>query len=197
MVWNYAGKSNLIKTSSVPVILLTAKIGEEFQLEGLNTGADDYITKPFNMDILKMRIEKFIEGSLNQRLQFKGNMEIEPGRIAITCLDQQFIEKAIAIVEENLTNVEFSVEYLADKLCMSRGYLYRRILKITGKSPLEFIRVIKMKRAQQLLAESQLQVSEVAYKLGYSSPKTFTKHFKMVFNVSPSEYIRRWKIKNN
>ena len=185
------------KTSSVPVILLTAKIGEEFQLEGLNTGADDYITKPFNMDILKMRIEKFIEGSLNQRLQFKGNMEIEPGRIAITCLDQQFIEKAIAIVEENLTNVEFSVEYLADKLCMSRGYLYRRILKITGKSPLEFIRVIKMKRAQQLLAESQLQVSEVAYKLGYNSPKTFTKHFKMVFNVSPSEYIRRWKIKDN
>ena len=180
------------RTSQIPVLLLTAKTGEEFHLEGLSYGADDYLTKPFNMDILRMRIRKFIEDRPALR-QNDGKVDIETSRLSVTPLDQQFIDKAVKYVEDNLANPDFSVNDLADGLHISRGYLYRKISKITGKTAIEFIRVIRMKQAQQLLAESQMQVAEVAYKLGYNSPKTLTKHFRQVFGVSPSEYIRSWK----
>lgn len=106
------------------------------------------------------------------------------------------MEKAIQIVENNINNAEFSVEELAAQLNISRGYLYKKMVKITGKTSLEFIKVIRMKRAQQLLAESQLQIAEIAYKLGYNSPKIFTRHFKEEFKMSPSEFIRSQKEKN-
>lgn len=180
-----------IYISHIPIILLTAKASEEYQLEGLNMGADDYITKPFNMEVLKLRISKFIESSLKKHELFEQQIKIEPSHITITSLDQQFVEKAIQIVEDNINNAEFSVEELAVQLNISRGYLYKKMVKITGKTSLEFIRIIRMKRAQQLLAESQLQIAEIAYKLGYNSPKIFTKHFKEEFNMSPSEFMRR------
>jgi signal transduction histidine kinase/ligand-binding sensor domain-containing protein/DNA-binding response OmpR family regulator len=180
---------NDIYTSHIPIILLTAKASEEYQLEGLNMGADDYITKPFNMEVLKLRISKFIESNLKKHKLFDEQIKIEPSRITITPLDQQFVEKAILIVEENIHNAEFSVEELATQLNISRGYLYKKMVKITGKTSLEFIRIIRMKRAQQLLTESQLQIAEIAYKLGYNSPKIFTKHFKKEFRMNPSEFV--------
>lgn len=186
---------NDLATSHIPVILLTAKAGEEFQLEGLSHGADDYITKPFHMDILKMRINKFIENSIGNHQMFQEQVHIEPSKITITPLDTQFVKKSIKIVEDNLSNADFTVEDLAAQLYLSRGYLYRKLLKITGKSPLEFIRIIRMKRAQQLLSESQMQVAEVAYQLGYVLPKTFTKHFKQEFGITPSQYLQ--SIKND
>lgn len=182
---------NDILTSHIPVILLTARASEEYQLEGLNNGADDYITKPFNMEILKLRISKLIERSLKKHELFDEQLKIEPSHIAITPLDRQFVEKAIQIVEDNINNADFSVEELAEKLNISRGYLYKKIVKLTGKNALEFIRLIRMKRAQQLLTESQLQIAEIAYKLGYNSPKVFTKHFKEKFGMTPSEFIRQ------
>ena len=145
------------------------------------------------MDILRNRIEKLIENREEQHERFVGEVPVEPSRIAITPLDRQFIEKAIALVEDNLSNADFSVEELASGLNISRGYLYRKITKLTGKTAIEFIRTIRMKRAQQLLAESQLQIAEVAYRLGYRSPKVFSKHFKSVFGVNPSEFVRSWK----
>lgn len=172
------------RTAQIPVILLTAKSADEFQLEGLRQGADDYITKPFNMEILLSRIQKLIE---------KKKSAVGPSRIEVTSLDQQFIEKAVSLVEDNLSNADFSVEELAAQLGISRGYLYRKLSQITGKSAIEFIRTIRMKRAQQLLVESQLQIAEVAYRMGYHSPKIFSKHFKSVFGVLPSEYVRSWK----
>ena len=117
----------------------------------------------------------------------------EPTRVDVMPLDQQFVKKAVRVVEEHMSNADFSVEDLAASMNISRGYLYRKITAITGKSAIEFIRTIRMKRAQQLLAESQLQIAEVAYQLGYHSPKTFAKHFRQVFGMSPSEYIRSWK----
>lgn len=184
-----------INISHIPIILLTAKASEEYQLEGLNMGADDYITKPFNMEVLKLRISKFIESSLKKHELFDQQIKIEPSHITITSLDQQFVEKAIQIVENNINNADFSVEELAAQLNISRGYLYKKMVKITGKTSLEFIKVIRMKRAQQLLAESQLQIAEIAYKLGYNSPKIFTRHFKEEFKMSPSEFIRSQKEK--
>lgn len=180
-----------IRYSHIPIILLTAKASEEHQLEGLETGADDYITKPFNMEVLKLRICKMIEMNIKRQEIFNQEIKIEPSRITITPLDQQLIEKAIAIVEDNINETEFSVEELASSLNISRSYFYKKMIKITGKKPIEFIRTIRMKRAQQLLTESQMQISEIAYILGYNSPKVFSKHFKDEFNISPSEFIRQ------
>ena len=180
-----------IRYSHIPIILLTAKASEEHQLEGLETGADDYITKPFNMEVLKLRICKMIEMNIKRQEIFNQEIKIEPSRITITSLDQQLIEKAIAIVEDNINETEFSVEELASSLNISRSYFYKKMIKITGKKPIEFIKTIRMNRAQQLLTESQMQISEIAYILGYNSPKVFSKHFKDEFNISPSEFIRQ------
>ena len=182
---------NDIRYSHIPIILLTAKASEEHQLEGLSVGADDYITKPFNMEVLKLRINKIIEMNVKRQEIFNQEIKIEPSRITITPLDQQLVEKAIQIVEDNISETEFSVEELASSLNISRSYFYKKMIKITGKKPIEFIRTIRMKRAQQLLTESQMQVSEIAYTLGYNSPKVFSKHFKEEFNISPSEFIRQ------
>jgi len=181
---------NDIRYSHIPVILLTAKASEEHQLEGLNTGADDYITKPFNMELLKLRIKKIIEMNARRQELFNQQIKIEPSRITITPLDQQLVEKAIQIVEDNMDESEFSVEELAGSLNISRSYFYKKMIKITGKTPIEFIRTIRMKRAQQLLSESQMQVAEIAYMLGYNSPKVFSKHFKEEFHISPSEFMK-------
>ena len=182
---------NDIRYSHIPIILLTAKASEEHQLEGLSVGADDYITKPFNMEVLKLRINKIIEMNVKRQEIFNQEIKIEPSRITITPLDQQLVEKTIQIVEGNISETEFSVEELASNLNMSRSYFYKKMIKITGKKPIEFIRTIRMKRAQQLLAESQMQISEIAYTLGYNSPKVFSKHFKEEFDISPSEFIRQ------
>lgn len=182
-----------ISTSHIPVILLTARVGDDYQVEGLTHGADDYITKPFSMEILKLRVKKMLENHLKRQEQFDREVKIEPSKITITPLDQQFIQKAVQVVEENFENPDFSVEMLAEQLNLSRGHLYKKLSKITGKNPIDFIRIIRMKRAQQLLQESQLQISEIAYKLGYNSPKLFTKHFKESFNMTPTEYAAKWK----
>ena len=174
-----------------PIIMLTAKSEDMDKINGLTIGADDYITKPFNMEVLKLRINKIIEMNVKRQEIFNQEIKIEPSRITITPLDRQLVEKAIQIVEDNISETEFSVEELASSLNISRSYFYKKMIKITGKKPIEFIRTIRMKRAQQLLTESQMQVSEIAYTLGYNSPKVFSKHFKDEFNISPSEFIRQ------
>ena len=175
----------------LPIIMITAKSSELDTVRGLDCGADDYITKPFNMEVLKLRINKIIEMNVKRQEIFNQEIKIEPSRITITPLDRQLVEKAIQIVEDNISETEFSVEELASSLNISRSYFYKKMIKITGKKPIEFIRTIRMKRAQQLLTESQMQVSEIAYTLGYNSPKVFSKHFKDEFNISPSEFIRQ------
>lgn len=182
-----------IRFSHIPIILLTAKVGEQYQIEGLGHGADDYIAKPFSMEVLKIRIGKIISESIARRGLFNNEMKIEPSRITITPLDKQFIQKAISSVEANISDPDYSVEKLASDLNISRGYLYKKLMMITGKIPLSFIKEIKMKRALQWLLESQLQVAEIAYKMGYSSPRIFTKHFKEVYGMTPTEYMKRHK----
>jgi signal transduction histidine kinase/DNA-binding response OmpR family regulator len=188
---------NRIKTnillSHIPVILLTARTAEESQMEGLELGADDYITKPFNFNILKLRVRKFIEWSEKCHIAFSQKMDISPSEITITSLDQQLIEKAIKVVEENISDVEFSVETLGYAVGMSRSHLYKKLMNITGKGPAEFIRTVRLKRGRQLLEKSQLQIAEIAYAVGFNSPKIFTKNFRVEFGISPSEYLRSLK----
>lgn len=173
-------------TAHIPVILLTARQAEESKLEGLQTGADDYVTKPFNMEILALRIRKLIEW---KRYSCEGKkLDPAPSNIVITSLDEKLIEKAIKYVEDNISKSELSVEELSRELGMSRVHLYKKLLQITGKTPIEFIRVIRLKRAAQLLRESQLHVSEVAFEVGFNNPKYFSRYFKEEFGVLPSVY---------
>ena len=175
------------RTAHIPVILLTARQNTEAKLEGLQTGADDYVTKPFNMTILVLRIRKLIELSRYHRVT-QGMIDTAPSEIVITSLDEKLIEKAIKYVEDNMSRTELSVEELSRELGMSRVHLYKKLLQITGKTPIEFIRVIRLKRAAQLLRESQLHVSEVAFEVGFNNPKYFSRYFKDEFGVLPSVY---------
>ncbi len=178
-----------IRFSHIPVILLTARAADEHVLSGLKEGADDYITKPFNLEILLLRIEKLLEWGKNNHQKFK-TIEVEPNEITISSLDEQLIDKAIKFVEENIDNTEFSVEDLSSAVGMTRGHLYKKLMMITGKSPIEFIRTIRIKRGKQLLEKSQLSVSEIAYNIGLS-PKQFAKYFKDVYGELPSIYKKR------
>ncbi len=179
---------NDIRTSHIPLILLTARTAEEQKIEGLSDGADDYITKPFNFEILMLRIRRLIEQGEKKREQFRQQIEPNPSDITITSLDEKLIAKAIRYVEENISRSELSVEEMSRELGMSRVHLYKKLLTITGKSPIEFIRVIRLKRAAQLLRESQMNVSEIAYEVGFNNPKYFSKYFKEEFGKLPSEY---------
>jgi signal transduction histidine kinase/ligand-binding sensor domain-containing protein/DNA-binding response OmpR family regulator len=176
------------RTSHIPVILLTSKNSEEQKMEGLNAGADDYIIKPFIFDILEIRIRKLIDQRDSLRKLFQKQIEIKPGDISVTSLDEKLIGKAMEVVEKNISNPDFSVEELSRELGMSRVHLYKKLLSLTGKTPIEFIRTMRLKRAAQLLEKSQMNVSEIAYQTGFNNPKYFAKYFKAEFNVLPSSY---------
>lgn len=176
-------------TENIPFVLLTAKQSVENKVEGLTIGADDYVTKPFNMEVLILRMRKLIDLSGKNRLRTK--IDPEPSEIAITSLDEKLVENAIKYVEANIARSDLSVEELSHELGMSRVHLYKKLLQITGKTPIEFIRVIRLKRAAQMLRESQQNVSEIAYQLGFNNPKYFSKYFKDEFGVLPSVYQER------
>ena len=174
------------RTGDIPVIVLTAKQRMEDQVDSLRTGADDYVTKPFNIEILTLRMLKLVD--LSHKTQRAGLIDPEPSKIEITSLDEKLVKNAIKYVEDNISRSDLSVEELARSMGMSRVHLYKQLLRITGKTPIEFIRVIRLKRAAQMLRESQLNVSEIAYRLGFNNPKYFTKYFRDYFGMLPSVY---------
>ena len=174
------------RTAGIPFILLTAKQAVEDKVEGLTIGADDYVTKPFNVEVLVLRMRKLID--LSRKNKSRTHIEPEPSEIVITSLDEQLVAKAIKYVEDNISHPDLSVEILSRELGMSRVQLYKKLLQITGKTPTEFIRIIRLKRAMQFLRESQLNVSEIAYNVGFNNPKYFTKYFKEEFGVLPSVF---------
>lgn len=178
------------RTSHIPFVMLTARTAEEQKIEGYSCGANDYVTKPFNFEILQSRIKNLItqrealQKSLNKRI------DVKTADVQITSLDEKLIKKAIKIVEENIGEPDFSVEKFSRELGMSRVHLYKKLLALTGKSPIEFIRHIRLQRAAQLLEKSQLSVSEIAYQVGFNNPKYFSKYFKDQFKILPSAYSR-------
>ncbi len=182
-----------INLSHIPIILLTARTTEENQLEGLQLGADDYVMKPFNMDVLTLRIAKFMEWSQKSHKQFKEKIDIAPSEITITPLDEQFIQNAIKIVEDHMSDSEFTVESLGQAVGMSRSNLYKKLMAITGQGPAEFIRTLRIKRGKALLEKSQLQVTEIAYMVGFNSLKSFTTNFKSEYGVTPTDYVKSLK----
>ncbi|MBN1182779.1 MAG: response regulator [Bacteroidales bacterium] len=175
-------------TSHIPFILLTASLTPENEIEGLQAGADAYITKPFSFEILESRINNLISQRERTKKFYQKNFKIEPGTIGITSLDEKLMDKALKIVEVNISDTDFSVEKLSNELGFSRVHLYKKMLSITGKTPVEFIRLVRLKRAAQLLKESQLTVSEIAYQVGFTDPRYFSKQFRAEFNMLPSRY---------
>ena len=177
-----------IKTSHVPVILLTAKASEESIIQGLETGADDYITKPFNSKILATRIKNLIELRRQLQQKIQKQMLLQPAEIAVSSMDQEFIKEMQEIIEKNLSESGFNVEELSKKLYMNRATVYRKILALTGESPTEFIRSYRLKRAAQLLRDKFGTVSQVASAVGFDNPAYFAKCFKEKFHQLPSTY---------
>ena len=178
------------RTADIPVILLTAQSSNQHKLEGLEAGALEFISKPFNFEILV--------STINSALKFQKNVNdaskkipIQTTEIEIVSRDEQLVKNAIKLVEDNIDNSEFSVEYMSHELGYSRGHLYQKMLQITGKTPMDFIRDIRMSRAAEYLQKSQLTVAEVAYKVGYNNPKLFSRYFKSRHKVYPSQYAQK------
>lgn len=177
-----------VSTSHIPVILLTARTADDIKISGYQMGADSYISKPFNLDVLLVRIRKLIENQNKRKKDFQKGVDVNPGIITITPLDEQLIKKALGCIESNMDNSEYNVEALSADMGMSRMNLYRKLQAITGQTPTEFIRTIRLKRAAQLLEGSQLTIAEVADRVGFNSSSYFTKCFKEQFGVLPTQY---------
>lgn len=177
-----------VQTSHIPVILLTARSGDEAKINGYAVGADSYISKPFSFDVLLARIKQLIEQQEGRKKEFRKTLRVNPSRITITSIDEQLIQKALKLIEEHIDNSEYNVEQLSADMGMSRMNLYRKLQAITGQTPTEFIRTIRLKRAAQLLQDGKLNVSEVADRVGFSSSSYFTKCFKEQFGVLPTQY---------
>ncbi len=178
-----------IQTSHIPIILLSARSTEEVKISGYEAGADSYIAKPFSMDLLLTRIRKLIEQQKKRQEYFNKNLEVEPSNITITSIDEQLIKRALDCVEKNMGNCEYTVEQLSSDLGMTRMNLYRKLQNITGQTPTEFIRSIRLKRAAQLLQGSQLTILQISDQVGYNSSRVFSKNFKEMFGMLPSKYI--------
>jgi DNA-binding response OmpR family regulator len=178
------------RTSHISVILLTARSSRENMLEGLETGADDYLGKPFNSEELKLRIRNIIDTRNKIREKFCNMVNLEPQSIAVNSVDKKLIEKAIKIIEEHMDDADFNVETFSNLIGMHRVSLYNKIKSLTNLSPREFFTMVRLKRAEQLLKESGLTVTEIAYQVGFKDPSHFSKLFKKQFGVSPKEFMK-------
>ncbi|CAG5003087.1 Sensor histidine kinase RcsC [Dyadobacter sp. CECT 9275] len=181
------------RTTHIPLVLLTAGTSPDQHLEGYELGIHDYIEKPFNFEILQYRLSNILRQQETARKIFSQQIAIKGSDIAISSRDEGLVRKVIAIIEENISNPDFSVEALSKEVGMSRIHLYRKLNAIAGKTPVEFIRSVRMERAARLLEQSQLTVSEVAYRVGFNNPKYFARQFKEEFGKLPSAYLTRMK----
>lgn len=185
-------KSN-IQTSHTPFILLTARTSDESKMEGYEAGADSYISKPFSFELLCIRIKKLIEQQENRKMLFHKTIEITPSSITTTSLDEELVRKALNFVEENIDNPEYSIEDLSKDLGLSKTHLNRKLQSIVDLTPLQFIRSIRLKRAAQLLTNSQYNINEISYMVGFNTLKYFNSHFKEEFQMTPSQYREKNK----
>jgi signal transduction histidine kinase/ligand-binding sensor domain-containing protein/DNA-binding response OmpR family regulator len=176
------------RTSHIPVILLTARASGESKIEGLETGADDYLTKPFDARELRVRVKNLIDQRSRLRERFRRELLIQPSEVTVTSMDEAFLKKVIAAVEVHIDDATFETDDLARESAVSRRHLNRKLRALTGQSVREFIRTIRIKRAAQLLQQQAGSVTQIAYDVGFQSLGHFAKAFRKQFGVAPSEY---------
>jgi len=181
------------RTSHIPVIMLTARASVESRLKGLETGADDYITKPFNMDELRIRVNNLIEQRKKLRERFGKDLRFEPKDIAVTSQDEKFLNRAMEVIDENLGDCDFEVTLLAGEMGMSRMQLFRKLKALTNQTPSEFIRTVRLKRAAHLMEKNFGNIAEITYEVGFNNLSYFAKCFKELYGMLPSEYVKKNK----
>lgn len=189
------------RTSHIPVILLTAKQADTHQIEGYSAGADAYVPKPFNLDVLLARIRNLLESRKKLReLYGKPPDQIisEAGsQPRMNLIDQEFLNKIIRLIEENLPDTRFDIDQLSDKLKVSRRQLYRKVKALTNQTVHDFITDIRLKKAAALLLAGEFTISEIAYKVGYSEPANFSRSFTRRYGKSPKKYISEYDGKSS
>ncbi len=177
------------RTSHIPIILLTAKAGQQHKIEGLETGADDYLIKPFDAKELLTRIENLIHQRKLLRKKFAGEIILKPSEIAVNSADEKFLTNLMQAIEKNMGEEDFGVEELAREVAMSRSQLHRKLIALTNQAPSEVLRNTRLLRAKELLHKKIATPAEVAYKVGFNSHTYFSKCFKEEFGISPSEVV--------
>jgi AraC-like DNA-binding protein len=177
------------KTSHIPIILLTAKSDKESKLEGLGLGADDYLTKPFDTEELLVRIKNLIETRRLLQEKFgSGNAAIhKKEKPKISYLDQQFLDRVMTVIDEHISEEEFSIEEFGKDVGMSRSQMHRKLKALTGKSTSLYLRTVRLAKAKQLIEDKKATISEISYQVGFSSPAYFSRCFKEEFGYTPSE----------
>ena len=178
-----------ITTSHIPIVLLTAKTTAEDQVVGFESGADDYVSKPFSMNVLEAKVNNLIKSRRRLRDYYSKTLDVNPEEIAFNALDKEILEKSKAIIEKYLSDSEFSVEVFAREIGMSRSNLHLKLKAITGESATDFIKKIRMGKAVALLESRKYSVSEISFMVGYSSASYFTTSFKKYFGHRPTEYL--------
>jgi signal transduction histidine kinase/DNA-binding response OmpR family regulator/ligand-binding sensor domain-containing protein len=176
------------RTSHIPLILLTARADIDSKLEGLEFGADDYLTKPFDSKELSMRTKNLLEQRHRLRNHFQREVDFHPADITVNSMDEQFMEKAVELIERHIDENDFSVERFSREVGMSRQHLNRKLHALTNHSARDFIRTIRLKRAAKLLQKKSDLVTQIAYQVGFDNPSYFAQCFRKQFGVSPSKY---------
>ena len=182
-------KSNIL-TSHIPIILLTARTMVENIMEGFEKGADDYLVKPFNEDVLKVRIKNLLASRKHLREKFTNDILLSPKEIAFTSPDQEFLTKLNTVIEEQIDNSEFSIEELAAEMAMSHSNLYKKIKALTGMTTVAFVRDFRLKRAAQILSQNKISIIDVCFQVGYTDRRHFSQEFKKKFSITPSAYAK-------
>jgi signal transduction histidine kinase/ligand-binding sensor domain-containing protein/DNA-binding response OmpR family regulator len=184
-------KANL-KTSHIPVILLTSRTSLVYKFEGLESGADDYISKPFNLIEFKLRVKNLLNSTERLKNKFSSEDNFIPSEITVSSLDEDLLKKAFKIVEENISNEQFDIPFFCTELGVSRTMLFLKIKAWTNYTPNEFIHEIRLKRAAQLLEQNKLNVSEISYKVGFNNPKYFSKCFQKKYGETPTQFADKF-----
>ncbi|MEJ2104919.1 MAG: response regulator, partial [Ignavibacteriaceae bacterium] len=176
------------KTSHIPVILLTAKASGQDKIEGFETGADEYIMKPFEPDELKARIKNLIEQRERIHNHFRNHGLFDIDEERITAVNQKFLQKAVEIINKNISDPDFNVERFAESMAVHRSLLYKKIFTLVGEPPTGFIRRIRLSRAAELIEQKFGNITEIALEVGFNNPAYFSECFKKQFGVAPSQY---------
>ena len=180
-----------LTTSHIPLIFLTAKTLRKDEMEGLRLGAVDYITKPFDLSTLNLKLNNILKTKQNLQEKIRTQMLLQPDEIELTSLDETFLKDVVGAVNKNLDNPVFDVDLLSKEVGMSSNQVYRKIKSLTGQTAKEFIRSQRLKTSANLLLQKKRSISEIIYMVGFSSPSYFTRCFKDQFGCTPSEFIER------